>query len=124
MRFYLPLRLLYGEGKVRLAEIRLRRRIREGDIGASMMLASRLHRHGRRDDAAVLYQRAADAGLAIALNDLAVLRVEQGHRRDGEKLYREAIDAGVLIAVHNLAELLEHDGRRAEAEAYYRRAAD
>ncbi|MET9412133.1 hypothetical protein ABZX90_41420 [Streptomyces sp. NPDC002935] len=71
-----------------------------------------------------LWQKAADAGSAVALAELAVLREEVGDREGAERLAGEAAAAGNTEVLAKLAEVREHTGDREGAERLARQAAD
>lgn len=70
------------------------------------------------------YRRAAAAGHATAMNNLAVLLDETGRTDDAEGWWRRAIDAGHITAMRNLGNLMKRQDRTGDAEAWYRRAID
>ncbi|WP_407917407.1 hypothetical protein [Kitasatospora sp. NE20-6] len=71
-----------------------------------------------------LRHRAADAGHATALTDLARMREEAGDLDGAETLYRRAADSGHTTALTDLARMREKAGDRDSAEALAHRAAD
>lgn len=71
-----------------------------------------------------LYRRAADAGDAEALYELAWTRHQAGDQAGAEDLYRRAADAGSGQALVELVRTRKRAGDQAGAEEAFRRAAD
>ncbi|GGJ56522.1 tetratricopeptide repeat protein [Streptomyces brasiliensis] len=71
-----------------------------------------------------LYRRAADAGDAWALMELARLREQAGDADGAQRLYQQAADVGEPRVLWELAQLREKAGDTDGAQRLYRRAAD
>ncbi|MGW5384398.1 tetratricopeptide repeat protein [Nocardia sp. NPDC003963] len=78
-------------------------------------------RHGTVEDE-TWFRRAAEAGVAEAMNHLAVLLQRRGEAAAAETWYRRAVAAGHHPAMYHLADVLEARGETAEAEAWFRRS--
>ncbi|WP_157357236.1 serine/threonine-protein kinase [Amycolatopsis nigrescens] len=76
------------------------------------------------DPAEVSYRRAAEAGDATAMHDLADLLRKSYRTEEAEHWYRKAIDAGAIFAPVNLGLLYDQRGELDEAEHWYRKAVD
>ncbi|MFD7134953.1 tetratricopeptide repeat protein [Streptomyces sp. NPDC059894] len=70
-----------------------------------------------------LYQRAADAGEALALQLLGDIRDWVGDLKGAEVLYEQAIDAGQTSALVRLGLLKARTGQSGAAEQFYEQAA-
>ncbi|WP_246192482.1 tetratricopeptide repeat protein [Kitasatospora atroaurantiaca] len=86
-------------------------------------LADAAHARWRLWHAALLYQKACDAGDNDALNSLAEIRERAGEHRAAERLYRQAFDAGDTSALTKLAAMREQAGDHQGAEQLYQQAA-
>jgi CHAT domain-containing protein/Tfp pilus assembly protein PilF len=112
------------------------------EVAALQAKADELYRTGKYADAIPLAQRVLalrekalgpnHPDVALALNNLAVLYLNQGRYADAEPLYRRALamketalgrdHPDVALFLHNLASLYRKQGRYADAEPLFKRS--
>jgi TPR repeat protein len=75
------------------------------------------------DEAMRWYRGAAEAGYALAMNDLGAILSRAGERDEAMRWYERAAEAGIPIAMNNVAIQYIMQGQRPEAERWFQRAA-